>query len=127
MEARDGNRGPNQGQQSSGYRSNDGRNANQYLNRYDKNRQGGHHIRNFGYRANQNFKQAGRNGRYSPRYRESAGRRGYGIVEPREASQGEPSRASLSPQAGSYNPCGLSASPSIGTTVRWRKTESEWR
>jgi hypothetical protein len=108
MEAGEGNRGSNQGQQSSGHKFNNGGIANQYQKRYDKNRQGGHHIRNFGYRTNQNFSKANQNGRYSPRYRESSGGRGYSNVEPRAASQGEASRAILNPQASSYNPGGLS-------------------
>jgi hypothetical protein len=111
MEDGERNRGSNPGpQNSNGNRANCNGNSGNYHNRYDKNRQGGHHVRNFGYRGNHNFNHGRQDDRFNQRY-ESPANRQRDNTESHATSQGEQTRGGLNPQANSYNPNRFSTHP----------------
>jgi hypothetical protein len=92
LENREGRRGPIQGHQNKNIsRFNHNGVTNQYRNRYERGRQSEHHVRNFGYRDNQNYNRGRQHDHFGRNY-ESLATRDHNSMELQSAAAMGPAR-----------------------------------
>jgi len=111
LENGEGSRGPIQGHQNNNNsRFNHNGDTNQYRTLYERGRQSEHHVRNFGFRDNQNYNRGRQHDHFGRNY-ESLAARDHNSMESQSAAPMGPAREGLNPQASTYQPNGPSTHP----------------